>query len=280
MNVTRTVSVLVVSILATVGGVTSAAAQGVASQGSDPQVSNSIGHGLVRIDSSWATVKTLTDGTRVLTFAKRASGQWMGEVGPDQKLMVRDINVNRLVRAWDRLGHDRQTGVSTTLTWNTGSHFAAITVSNPRVTPKGFLRFQLEPDAQAKPRMKNVTLNLSRALPRPAEIVAQSFPTSSKYALTSTGFITTTNSFALQASVSFSDSNIRCYIITLMQSAPTQSLPQNLACGSLTFTTGQLAMSLPKTSTNGSVLFTSNMLISGSPFAFNAIVATWTTTGN
>jgi hypothetical protein len=280
VNVTRTVAVLVVSTLATIGGITSATAQEVATQGSDPQVSNSIGHGLVRIDSSWATMKTLANGTRVLTFAKRASGQWMGEVGPEQSLMVRDINVKRLVRAWNRLGHNRQINVPATLTWNTGSDFTAITVSNPKVTPRGFLRFQLEPDAQAQPRMKDVTLNLSRAQPRPAAIVAQSFPTTSNYTLTSTGSITTTNSFAYQASISLYDSNVRCYITTLSQPAPTQSLPANLKCGSITYTTGQFAMSLPSASKSGTVLFTSNMLVSGSPFTFNAIIATWTSTGN
>lgn len=276
MNVTRTLAALAGCALATVGGIGVAGAQELDNPGSDAPASNSIGHGLVRLDSFWATSKTLADGTRELTFAKHASGQWMGEVGPQQQLMVRDISVKRLVRASNRLGHKRQSGVPATLTWNTGSKFTAIVVSNPKVTPKGHLRFRLSPGAQTPQRMKNVTLNLSR----PASIGARTFPVTSTYALTSTGSVTTTNSFAYQANISLSDSGLRCYTLTLVQAAPVQSLPNNLICGSLTFTTGQFAMSLPVGSQNGSVLFTSNMLASGTSFAFNAIVASWPQSGN
>lgn len=235
------------------GGIGVAGAQELDNQGSDAPASNSIGHGLVRIDSSWVTTRTLADGTRVLTFAKHASGQWMGEVGPQQQLMVRDINVKRLVRAWNRLGHNRQ-----------------------KVTPKGHLRFHLDPGAHTPQRMKNITFNLSR----PTSISARTYPVTSTYALSSTGSVTTTNSFASQANISLSDSGLRCYVLTLVQAAPVQSLPSKLKCGSLTFTTGQFSMSLPVGSQNGSVLFTSNMLASGTPFAFNAIVASWLQSGS
>jgi hypothetical protein len=280
MTFTRMVAALAVGTLATVGAIGVASAQEVTPQGNDPQPANSIGHGLVRIDASWATSKTLADGSQVLTFAKRASGQWMGEVGPEQTLVVRDINVKRVARAWSRLGHKRATGVPATLTWNTGSNFTAVTVSDPKVTPRGFLRFRLASGAQAPDRMNDVTLNLARHVAGPASIVAQSFPVTSTYALSSTASVVTKNSYAIVASISLSDSGLTCYALTLTQPAPQVSLPNNLKCNTITYTTGQFTMSLPVGSQNGSVLFASNMLVSGSSFTFNAIVASWSQTGN
>lgn len=280
MKLTRALTVVAFCTFTTIASIGVAGAQEVNSHEPTSQGVKSIGPGLVRLDSAWAGARTKNDGSQVLTLAKRTTGQWMGEVGPQQHLVVRDINIDRLVRVWNRLGHRTQSGVKATLTWNTGQDFTAITVSNPKVTRKGYLQFRLAPGAQTPSRMADVTVNLTRSQSRSAPLASQAFPVYNTYALTATASTTTTNSYALQASVAISDSGLRCYQLTLSQPVPTGSLPKNLQCGSLSFSTGQLMMSLPSSSKNGSVLFTANMVASGTPFAFNAIIASWSTMGN
>lgn len=234
-----------------------------------------LGTGLVRIDASWATVKTLADGAQVVTLDKNASGQWMGEVGPDQELRVRDINAERLVRAWDLLGHGGAQEVSATLTWDAGTSFSLVAVREPRITPRGHLRFELMPGAVLPARMSDMTINLARSDSRQN----RAYPVSETYALTSTGSVGTYLPYAYTANETLSDSGLRCYELSVVQAAPVQSLPPNLSCGSLTFASGTFSLSLPSNIQNGSVLFVTTMTASGSTFPFNAVVASWPVSG-
>jgi hypothetical protein len=240
------------------------------------QAANPLSNGLVRIDSSWATVKTLADDSRVVTFANSATGEWMGEVGPTDQLMVRAVDDEHLVRAWDELGHSADAAISATLTWNAGANFALIAVSNPQVTPRGHLRFHLDPSVELPPRLEDVDINISRA----ATPQARAFPTNETYALTSAAEILTINKFAYGAEATINDSGINCYEVTALQSAPIVSLPANLACETLTFTSGTFTMSLPLPTQNGTLFFSSSMQASGSPFSFSAVVASWPESGN
>jgi hypothetical protein len=246
------------------------------------QAAPSLGTGLVRIDANWATVKTLTSGERVLTLDKEASGQWMGEIGRSLKPVVRDIDDNNLVKAWDDLGHDSGVGVESTLTWNSVNNFQLVQLGDPVLTPRGHLRFVIEPatDVSASElpvRLEKVSVNIFRA----ASPQVRSFPYSQSFSLTATTVIQTTNNFAYEASLMFSNAGLNCYSATLVQTAPSGSLPANFVCGSMTFSSGTLSMSLPMQSgAKGNVFLTTNMIVSGSPFSFSGIVAQWTQTGS
>lgn len=243
----------------------------------------SLGTGLIRIDAGWATVKTLSNGEMVLTLDQEASGQWMGEVGASLKPVVRDIDDRNLVKSWDALGHDSGVGVDSTLTWNSTDNFQLLKLGEPSLTPRGHLRFVIEPasdmSADELPvRLEKVSVNITRAaLPQ-----TRNFPYSQNFALTATAVIQTTNNFAYEASLMFLNSGTNCYTATTIQQAPVSQLPANLVCGtSLTFSSGTLTMSLPLPSgAQGNVFFTSTMIVSGSPFSFSGIVAQWTQTGS
>jgi hypothetical protein len=240
------------------------------------QAANPLSNGLVRIDSSWATVKTLADDSLVVTFANSATGEWMGEVGPTNQLMVRDVDDEHLVRAWNDLGHSADTAIPATLTWNAGANFALVAVSDPRITPRGHLRFRINPGVDLPPRLEDVDINISRAAtPQP-----RTFPTNETYALTSTAEIFTINKFAYTAEATINDSGINCYEATALQSAPIVQLPANLACETLTFTSGTFTMNLPLPTQNGTLLFSSSMLASGASFSFSAVVASWPESGS
>lgn len=240
------------------------------------QAADPLSDGLVRIDSSWARVKTLADDSKVITFANSASGQWMGEVGPKDQLMVRDVDDEQLVRGWDELGHSAKTAASATLTWNKGANYTLIAVTRPQITPKGHLRFHIDPSVDLPPRLAGAAINISRS----SAPQARAFPTTETYALTSTAKISTTNNFAYEASALISDSGTNCYDITVVQEAPSGQLPDNLACGSITFTSGTFMLNLPLATQNGTLYFASVMQASGSPFSFSAVVASWAVTGS
>ena len=243
----------------------------------------SLGTGLIRIDADWATVKTLSNGEMVLTLDQESSGQWMGEVGSSLKPVVREIDDRNLVKAWDALGHDSGVGVESTLTWNSADNFQLLKLVEPSLTPRGHLRFVIEPASDASVselpvRLEKVSVNITRAaLPQ-----TRSFPYSQNFSLTATAVIQTTNNFAYEASLMFQNAGTNCYTATLIQQAPMLTLPANFVCGpSLTFSSGTLTMSLPLTSgTKGNVFFTSAMIVSGSPFSFSGIVAQWSQTGS
>lgn len=240
------------------------------------QAANPLSNGLVRVDSSWATVKALADDSLVVTFANSATGELMGEVGPTNQLMVRDVDDEHLVRAWDDLGHSADTAIPATLTWNAGVNFALVAVSDPQLTPRGHLRFRINPSVDLPPRLEDVDINISRA----AAPQARTFPTNETYALTSTAEIFTINKFAYTAEATISDSGINCYEETAVQTAPIVQLPENLACESLTFTSGTFTMNLPLPTQNGTLFFSSSMLASGASFSFSAVVASWSESGS
>jgi hypothetical protein len=235
-----------------------------------------LGSGLVRIDGTWATVKTLADGSSVLTLDKEATGQWMGEIGPDNQLSIREIDDERLVRAWNVLGHNGATGVNATVTWNRGGNYAALTISQPKLTARGHLRFTLSPDAALPARLSDVDINIARA----QNLQTRSFPVTQNFAITSTSSTSTTLPFAYSATIALSDSGLRCFSSTVTQSAPQMQLPANLVCGSVTFNSGQYTMSLATSTQNGTVFFATTMAASGSTFSFSSIIASWTAGGN
>jgi len=242
-----------------------------------------LGTGLIRIDADWATVKTLSNGEVVLTLDQESSVQWMGEVGASLKPVVRDIDDRNLVKAWDALGHNSGVGVESTLTWNSAENYQLLKLGEPSLTPRGHLRFVIEPASDVSiselpVRLEKVSVNINRAaLPQ-----VRSFPYSQSFSLTATAVIQTTNNYAYEASLMFKNSGTNCYTATIIQQAPVSQLPANLVCGSsLTFSSGTLTMSLPLTSgAKGNVFFNSAMIVSGSPFSFSGIVAQWSVSGS
>ncbi len=207
----------------------------------------------------------------------------MGEIGRSVKPVVRDIDDRNLVKAWDVLGHDSGVGVESTLTWNSLKNFQPEKLGDPVLTPRGHLRFVLEPakDSTASElpaRLEKVSVNITRA----SALQSKSFPVSQNFQLTSTAIVQTTNTYAYEASMMFVNSALNCYSATLVQAAPSGSLPANLFCGStLTFSSGTLTMSLPlPTGANGYVVLNTNMIASGSQFSYYGIIAQWSQTGN
>jgi hypothetical protein len=236
---------------------------------SPAQAASSLGTGIIRMDAGWASIKTLSDGSTVLTLDKEASGQWMGEVANSTTPVVRDIDDSRLVTAWNDLGHGAD--AAATVTWNSLSNYQLIDVSDPSMTPRGHLRFVIDADAKLPNRIETVTLNIHRS----QQVQQRAFPFTSNFQVTSTASAQTTNNFAYVASVTFKDSGLSCYNITLTQPAPEGTLPANLNCDSVTYNSGSMAMTLPLGSQPGNVFLTSAMTVSGSPFQFAGVVAQW-----
>jgi hypothetical protein len=235
------------------------------------QAASGLGTGLIRIDAGWASIKTLSDGSTVLTLDKEASGQWMGEVATSVTPVVRDIDDSRLVTAWNEVGHGAGVDAAATVTWNSLANYQLIDVGDPSMTPRGHLRFVIDADANLPNRIENVTLNIHRS----QQVQQRSFPFTSNFQITSTATTQTTNNFAYVASVTFKDSGLSCYSFTLTQSAPQGTLPANLNCDSVTYNSGSLAMTLPLGSQPGNVFLNTTMTVSGSPFQFAGVVAQW-----
>ncbi len=122
-----------------------------------------LGTGLIRFDADWATVKTLPTGVTVLTLDKESSGQWMGEIGGSLEPVVRNIDDRNLVKAWDMVGHPSDAGVESTLTWNSTQNYQLVKLSAPSLTPRGHLRFVIEPGTDLPVRIEQVSVNITRA---------------------------------------------------------------------------------------------------------------------
>ncbi len=235
-----------------------------------------LGTGLIRFDADWATVKTLPTGVTVLTLDKESSGQWMGEIGGSLEPVVRNIDDRNLVKAWDMVGHPSDAGVESTLTWNSTQNYQLVKLSAPSLTPRGHLRFVIEPGTDLPVRIEQVSVNITRA----ASLQNRSFPVNQSFNLTATAVVQTTNSYQLMASLMFSNGGINCYSVTLNQASPWATLPANLACGSVTFASGSLTMTLPMSGAKGNVFFNTTMIVSGSPFSFSGIIAQWSQSGS
>jgi hypothetical protein len=235
-----------------------------------------LGTGLIRIDGTWATVKTLPNGSTVLTLNKEASGQWMGEIGRSLVPGVRDIDDRRLVSAWNELGHASGSGVQSTLTWNSVNNFESVELSDPSMTPRGHLRFVVDAEPSLPARMENVSVNISRS----GATQARSYPLSITYAFTASTSARTYLQYAYVAEVSLNGSGVDCYEYTLLQSSPYATLPASVECGSVSFANTTSSMNLPNPNQSGDVLFNSTITTSGSPFPFTAVIASWTETGS
>jgi phage baseplate assembly protein gpV len=133
------------------------------------------------------------------------------------------------------------------------------------------MRFVIDADANLPSRIENVTLNIHRA----QQVQQRAFPFTSNFQMTSTATTQTTNNFAYGAAVTFKDSGLSCYSITLSQPAPQGTLPANLNCDSVTYNSGSLAMTLPLGSQPGNVFLNTTMTVSGGPFQFAGIIAQW-----
>ncbi len=235
-----------------------------------------LGTGLIRIDANWATVKTLPTGVTVLTLNKESSGQWMGEIGGSLEPVVRNIDDRNLVKVWGMVGHISDVGAESTLTWNSTQNYQLVKLSAPSLTPRGHLRFVIEPGTDLPVRIEQVSVNITRA----ASPQNRSFPLTQSFPLTAGASAQTTNTMAFNASVMFSNGGANCYTVTLVQPSPTATLPANLACGSVTFASGSLTMTLPLPTGKGNVFFNTTMIVSGSPFSFSGIIAQWSQSGS
>jgi hypothetical protein len=235
-----------------------------------------LGTGLIRIDGDWANVKTLSNGSTVLTLNKEASGQWMGEIGRSLVPGVRDIDDRRLVSAWNEVGHANGSGVEATVTWNSVKNFDRVALSDPSMTPRGHLRFVVDANPALPARMENISVNITRS----DAAQARSYPLSITYAFTASTSARTYLQYAYVAEVTLNGSGVNCYEYTLLQSAPNATLPASVACGSATFANSTSSMNLPNSNQSGDVFFNSTITASGSPFAFAAVIASWTETGS
>gem|GEM_PF-1139486 len=236
-----------------------------------------VGTGLIRMDGTWATVKTLPSGSTVLTLNKEASGQWMGEVGQSRVPVVRDIKDKHLVDIWHKVGHASGVGVDATLTWGSAGNFELVTVSDPSITPRGHLRFVVEADPELPARMENISVNITRSdAPK-----LRAYPMSISFPLTANVDADTRLQFAYVAEVSLLNVGDNCYEYTLTQSAPYGVFPSTISCtDSLTFTSTTSTMLLPTPTAMGQVFFSSTMSASGSPFVYSGVIAQWAETGS
>lgn len=235
-----------------------------------------VGTGLIRFDATWATVKTLSDGTSVITLNKEASGEWMGEIGRSLVPGVRDLDDRDLVTVWENVGHRSGVGVDATVTWDSLAHAERVELSDPRLTPRGHLRFVVDADQELPARISNVTLNLARA----SGISARSFPLNETYSFTATTTATTTIPIPLNSQIAIRDSGLTCYEYTLIQSAPSLTLPASLTCNSVVFNNSTSSMSVPSPTEEGDVIFQSTITASGDSFQFSAIIASWSQSGS
>lgn len=267
---TIALSSLLALVLASTASITAASANQSSANKSAPFAT-----GLVRIDSPWASVKTLSDGREVITFSKDANGQWFGELGQNNIPVVKDIKDSQLVRHWNLLGHDQQGAVPATFTWNNTTNYELLELSNPELTPRGHLRFELASTTSLPQRMENTSINFSRASTPTPRFNQGTINT----AITSDVLASTYLSFAFSAKVTLSNSGYACYIVTLAQPAPIVTGPANLKCGPVTFTSSTYTMTLPPPTGSGNVFLAANVSSGGAPFAYNAIIATWTQAG-
>lgn len=237
------------------------------------------GAGLVRIDANWATVKTLPNGTRVLTLDKEASGQWMGELASSLEPTVLDFDDRDVVSKWDDLGHDAGVGVDSTLTWNAVGDYQLVHLSEPQLTRRGHLRFVLEPasamsTSELPERLEKVSVNVHRGAllqPRSLPLALPAFQVTADQSIN-----TTIETTYYTAQVLFTSTGISIYSMTLIQQAPSQEIPPGLRCGSVVYESGRLELTLPTVNQEGNVLLDATISVSnGSPYAFSAVVATW-----
>lgn len=235
-----------------------------------------LGTGLMRVDANWATVKTLADGTSVITLNKEASGQWMGEIGRSLVPGVRDIDDRDLVTVWENVGHKNGVGVDATVTWDALAHAERVELSDPTLTPRGHLRFVVDANQELPARMSDVTLNLARA----EGLKARSFPLNETYSFTATTTAATTIPIPLNSQVAIRDSGSTCYEYTLLQSVPSITLPANVTCNAVVLSNSTSSMSIPSPTKEGSVFFQSTITASGSTFPFAAVIASWSQSGS
>jgi hypothetical protein len=169
----------------------------------------------------------------------------MGEIGRSLIPVVRDIDDRNLVQAWSAVGHGSRVGVEST--------------------------------CELAARMEQTSVNISRAgLPQD-----RSFPVVQSFPLTATTSIQTANTYAFMASSMFSNAGVNCYSLTLVQTSPKSTLPNDLACGSVSFSTGSLTLTLPLPSgAKGNVFLNTRMVVSDSPFLFSGVIAQWSQSGS
>lgn len=243
------------------------------------QAAPALGTGLVRIDAKWATVKMLPSGQRVLTLGKQASGQWMGELGRSPVPVVRDIDDRDLVAVWDDLGHNPGVGVDSTLTWNSVGSHQMVHLGDPVLTPRGHLRFILEPASETSTfelpiRLENVSVNVHRASslqPRALPLALPPYVVASDAQVQST--ITSNYSTVEVALICDAES---VWSSTLNQNNLTQSITPETHCASIIYESGTLKMTVPTISQDGDVLLNATVSVSqGDPYAFSSVVASW-----
>lgn len=125
------------------------------------------GRAVIRIDSPKASVSQQGGDTYVLTMAKNASGQWMGErtnAGGKVTTRVGDLTAKQLVDGWDDFKYT-EAGVDATLTWNSKSprvKAASVHISQPRSTKAGVV-VELTSQEIIPAHLTNASLSISRA---------------------------------------------------------------------------------------------------------------------
>ncbi|MFY9230317.1 MAG: hypothetical protein WAO50_00225 [Candidatus Nanopelagicales bacterium] len=229
-----------------------------------------LGTGLVRMDGSWATVKTLGNGDTVLTLNKSASGQWMGEIGRSLVPGVRALSDKDLIDTWDQLGHAADDRVTSTLTWNDLTNVARLSLGAPQLSPRGHLRFLLEKADDLPARMENVTVNISRS----DSATTRQFPVIETTNTTATSAALATIQGPYIAEIALQNLGVSCYSVALTQSAPSATF-WSIACGNVTFAGGTLAMTPPTVGQLGTVVLRTTIDASGTAFPYSGVIAQW-----
>jgi hypothetical protein len=261
--------------------------------GAPAQAAPSLGTGLVRIDADWATVQTLSNGKRVLTLDKNASGQWLGGIGRSRRLAIRDVDDRNLVQAWNALGHGAGVGVASALTWNSGKDHKFVRLADPVLTPSGQLRFVIKQSenlsaSKLPTRLKKVGVNITRAPLRQN----RSFPIVNTFHFTGSVALTTTVPRAAEASLVFSSDNTECFSSTLTTASPDYT-PVGVCGPDLSFNGYYVTLTPATTEQDGDVYFkitttvrtqttngeNSTWTVKMQDFNYSGYAASWTYTG-
>ena len=206
----------------------------------------------------------------------------MGEkttTGGKKRLTVGHLAAKDLGGRWATLKLARQDSARATLTWNSSSTapgFALVALQRPSVDAAGRIAFPIVSTVPLPAALTDVTVNIDRAGTTKKARATSKFPEYFTYQLTATIKANTTAYNGVQAAFTVVPNGVNCYSLTLLQSAPRQSLPAGLSCGGVVFTNGVVTMTIASNTTNASLLFTTTMTPTGStPFNFSSVVSSW-----
>lgn len=167
------------------------------------------GKALIAATGGTASVVKVAGGRYRLTLPGNARIAWLGE-DTQRRLTQGTFTPARLRAAWKSLGHRRNAGVTTTLTWTKRggeSAWALTRLSNPRVNSNGGLVVDVITSFALPNVLKDYSVNIQRASSSP-----RSFPLVGRPAhLTDSVTMTTTAVSAIATTGVLSDGKTNCW---------------------------------------------------------------------